>query len=85
MVTTYTDVTNLRRAERELANKEAQLRVALDNMPGGMTLVDSDQNYVLFNQQYVDMHDFPDDLIKIGANLRDEAEFQYSARRFRQR
>jgi PAS domain S-box-containing protein len=76
MVTTYTDVTNLRRAERELANKEAQLRVALDNMPGGMTLVDSDQNYVLFNQQYVDMHDFPDDLIKIGANLRDEAEFQ---------
>jgi PAS domain S-box-containing protein len=76
MVTTYTDVTNLRRAERELANKEAQLRVARDNMPGGMTLVDSDQNYVLFNQQYIDMHDFPDDLIKIGANLRDEAEFQ---------
>jgi transcriptional regulator with GAF, ATPase, and Fis domain len=76
MVTTYTDVTNLRRAERELANKEAQLRVALDNMPGGMTLVDSDQNYVLFNQQYVDMHDFPDGLIKIGANVRDEVEFQ---------
>ena len=75
-VTTYTEVTSLKRAERELAKKEAQLRVALDNMPGGMTFVDSDQNYVLFNQQYVDMHDFPDDLIKIGANLRDEAEFQ---------
>jgi PAS domain S-box-containing protein len=75
-VTTYTDVTSLRRAERELAKKEAQLRVALDNMPGGMMLVDSDQNYVLFNQQYVDMHDFPDDLIKIGTNVRDEMEFQ---------
>ena len=76
-VTTYTDVTNLRRAERELAKKEAQLRVALDNMPGGITLIDSDQNYVLFNQQFVDMHDYPDDLLKIGANLRDEAEFQF--------
>jgi PAS domain S-box-containing protein len=77
MVTTYTDVTNLRRAERELAKKEAQLRVALDNMPGGITLIDSDQNYVLFNQQFVDMHDYPDDLLKIGANLRGEAEFQF--------
>ena len=75
-VTTYTDVTSLRRAERDLAKKEAQLRVALDNMPGGMMLVDSDQNVVLCNQQYVDMHDFPDDLIKIGTNVRDEIEFQ---------
>ena len=77
-VTTYTDVTSLRRAERELAKKETQLRVALDNMPGGMTLVDSDQNYVLLNQQYIDLHGFPDDLLKIGANLREEAEFQFN-------
>ncbi len=32
--------TELKRREQELAEKEAQLRVALDNMPGGMRLVD---------------------------------------------
>ncbi|MCH6568244.1 MAG: PAS domain-containing protein [Nitrospinae bacterium] len=34
------DITERKRAERELAAKEAQLRIALDNMPGGMRLVD---------------------------------------------
>ncbi len=38
-----------RRREQELAEKEAQLRLALDNMPGGMTLVDRDGNFVVFN------------------------------------
>ncbi|MBT3907080.1 MAG: transporter substrate-binding domain-containing protein, partial [Rhodospirillaceae bacterium] len=47
----------------ELANKEAQLRLAMDNMPGGMVLIDSEQNFLLFNQQYSELFDFPDDLI----------------------
>ncbi len=38
--------------KRDLAEKEAQLRVALDNMRGGMKLVDRDLNYVLFNARY---------------------------------
>ncbi len=32
--------TELKRREQELAEKEAQLRVALDNMPGGVMLRD---------------------------------------------
>jgi len=75
-VTTYADVTNLRAAERELAETEAQLRVALDNMPSGMTLVDRDLNYVLFNQQYADLHEFPNGLLKVGGSLNEEARFQ---------
>jgi transcriptional regulator with PAS, ATPase and Fis domain len=75
-VTTYADVTDLRRAERDLAAKESQLRVALDNMPSGMSLVDRDLNYVLFNQQYCDLHEFPDGLLKVGGPLNDEAQFQ---------
>ena len=75
-VTTYTDVTDLKRAERELAGKEAQLRVALDNMPGGMTLVDKAQNWVFFNKQYIDLHDIPEGLLRVGENIRDELEFQ---------
>ncbi len=34
----------LKRREQELAEKEAQLRVALDNMPGGIMLGDRDLN-----------------------------------------
>ena len=75
-VTTYTDITDLKRAERELAEKGAQLRVALDNMPGGMTLVDKAQNWIFFNQQYIDLHDFPQGLLRVGENIRDEVEFQ---------
>ncbi len=36
--------TELKRREQELAKTEAQLRVVLDNMPGGMALEDRDMN-----------------------------------------
>ncbi len=65
-----------KRREQELAEKEAQLRVALDNMPGGMMLVDRDLNSVLLNPQYSELHDYPDGLLKIGGSVFDETRFQ---------
>ena len=41
--------------EEALREKEAQLRLALDHMPGGMVLFDRDLNYVLFNSQYSEL------------------------------
>ncbi len=38
-------------SHQQLAVKEAQLRLAMDNMPSGMVLDDSDGNYVLFNSR----------------------------------
>jgi PAS domain S-box-containing protein len=70
------DITELKRAEKELAEKEAQLRVALDNMPGGMMLVDRDLNYVLFNSQYSELYEFPDGLVRVGGSSLDETRFQ---------
>ncbi len=70
------DITERKRAEEELAEKEAQLRVALDNMPGSMSLVDKDWNYVFFNSQYIELHDYPDGLLKIGGSVLDETRFQ---------
>jgi len=66
----------LERAEAELAEKEAQLRVALDNMQGGMKLCDQDWNYLFFNSQYIELHDFPDGLLKVGGSSSDETRFQ---------
>jgi len=65
-----------RRSEQELAEKEAQLRVALDNMPGGIVLEDRDRNYVLFNSQYSELHDYPEAFLKVGMSARDEVRFQ---------
>ena len=70
------DITDRKEAEKELASKEAQLHVAMDHMPGGMVLVDKNLNYVLFNSKYSDLHHFPDDLITVGGEFRDELLFQ---------
>jgi len=75
-VTMATDISELKRREKELAEKEAQLRVALDNMPGGMMLGDRDLNHVLFNSQYSELHEFPDGLIRVGGSFRDELRYQ---------
>jgi PAS domain S-box-containing protein len=75
-VSIITDITERKRAEQELAEKEAQLRVALDNMPGGMALGDRDLNYVLFNSQYSELYEYPDGQLKVGGSLRDELRHQ---------
>ena len=79
-VSIQTDITELKRAERELAEKETQLRVALDNMPGGMALVDRDLNYVLFNTRYSELYEFPDGLIEVGGSKLDELREWYTAK-----
>ena len=73
---TKQDITQQKRAERELVEKEAQLRVALDNMPGGIRFVDEDLNYVFFNARYLDLYDFPEGLLKAGDSYRVENLYQ---------
>ena len=53
------DISREHAAKREPAEKDAQLRIALDNMPGGTALYDRNLNYVLFNAQYSQLREFP--------------------------
>ncbi len=76
IISIVTDITARKRAEAELAEKEAQLRLALDNMPGGMTLGDRDLNYVLFNAQYSELFEYPDGLVKVGGSIRDALRYR---------
>ncbi len=76
IVGTVMDITERKQAEEELARKEAQLRVALDNTPGGIRFVDGDGNYVLFNARYLELYDFPEGLLKVGEHYRVENLYQ---------
>jgi class 3 adenylate cyclase/PAS domain-containing protein len=65
-VTVMTDVTEQKRAEQELASKEAELHVALDNMPGALIYTDEDLNIVFCNDRFREMYPVPADLLRPG-------------------
>ena len=70
------DITERQKAERELAEKEAQLRLAFDNMPAGIKFIDKDLKILAFNQQYLEVMGYPGDLIHEGGSSNDELKFQ---------
>jgi class 3 adenylate cyclase/PAS domain-containing protein len=65
-VTVMTDITEQRRAEAELAEKEAQLHVALDNMPGALVYTDENLNVVFCNDRFKEMYIVPPELLQPG-------------------
>ena len=66
VVTVMTDITEQKNAERGLAEKESQIRVALDNMPGALVYTDDDLNIVFCNDRFRDMYRVPDELLRPG-------------------
>ncbi len=55
----------------ELRTKESQLRIALENMPSGIMVINKDMNIELFNDKYVDLYELPNGVIKVGGSLHD--------------
>jgi class 3 adenylate cyclase len=62
-----TDITEQKEAEQDLASKEAQLHVALDNMPGALVYTDSDLRIVVCNNRFREMYIVPQELLQPGA------------------
>ena len=73
------DISSIKRAEKALEEKTSQLQTALDNMPGGMFMVDGDLNLILINKQYSDLFEFPDGMLSEGGNYR--VALKYKAER----
>ena len=69
LVLVATDITDRKRAEQEVVEKEAQLSIALDTMTGGLFMIDKDLNLVVFNKNFRDYYDMPDDVVRVGAPL----------------
>ncbi|MDP6572309.1 MAG: PAS-domain containing protein [Rhodospirillales bacterium] len=63
---TVTDITERKRAETEIARKEALLSTALTNMSDGIFVLDADMKMVMFNDRYANMLDIPPDTLEIG-------------------
>ena len=80
-VTVITDVTDLRHAEARLAHSEAELHVALDNMPGALAYTDDELNIAICNDRFAEMYPVPREFLQVGrpypAFLRYLAEHGY--------
>jgi len=80
-VTVITDISGLKAAEARLARKEAELGVALDNMPGALAYTNADLDIVVCNRRFADMYPVPKSLLEPGqpypAFLRHLAEHGY--------
>ena len=68
-INTYTDITDIKRRERELADKSALFEAVLDNMDEGVAMIDRELNLLAFNQRYVDLLDLPRDRMRPGVNI----------------
>ena len=66
LVWTYADITARRLAEEQVAQKEAQLKVALDNMPGALAYTDANLNIAVCNDRFADMYPVPRELLLPG-------------------
>jgi class 3 adenylate cyclase/PAS domain-containing protein len=66
VVTVITDITDQKQAERGLAAREAEVHIALDNMPGALSYVDADLNIVFCNDRFRDVYPVPPELLQPG-------------------
>jgi class 3 adenylate cyclase/PAS domain-containing protein len=66
-VTVMTDISEQKQAEQDLASKEEQLHVALDNMPGALVYTDENLKIVLCNGRFRDLYIVPPELLQPGA------------------
>jgi class 3 adenylate cyclase/PAS domain-containing protein len=66
LVMSYSDITERKHAERAVARKEAELEVALANMPGSLVYTDDALNIVVCNERFKDMYAVPRELFEPG-------------------
>ncbi|MCH8197174.1 MAG: PAS-domain containing protein [Proteobacteria bacterium] len=62
-------------AQREIAHTAHILKTTFDNMSRGIAVHDADLNLIAFNQQYVDLLDYPPGFIRLGMGFEEIARF----------
>ena len=75
-VRVFTDVTDRKQAERDIAEKTRQLQLTLDSMEQGIILIDGDDRTVFHNAKAADMLGVPVELLAQGITVTDSAAYQ---------
>lgn len=65
-VTTYTDVTDQQHSEEQLKRQRDVMKTVIDNFPGGISLCDTDLRFTTYNEQLLELLDFPPSLFAKG-------------------
>jgi len=79
-VTTYTDITDRKRAEQQLSRQNDALRAVIDHFPGAVSVFDAQLRLVAWNPQFIDLLDLPRELVE-AEGARFEDFIRYNARR----
>ena len=75
-VRVFTDVTDRKQAERDIAEKTRQLQLTLDSMEQGIILIDEQDRTVFHNAKAADMLGVPVELLSQGITVTDSAAYQ---------
>ena len=65
---------------RQIPTAEAQLHVALDNMPGALVYTDEDLTIIICNERVREMYQAPAELLQPGRPYPGFLRFGYTAR-----
>ncbi len=65
-VVVVTDVSDVTRAREKLQKSEEEIRLTLDNMPGGICMLDSDLRIQVVNQTYCDLYGHDPEVYAVG-------------------
>lgn len=58
-----------KQADQRIAEQAETIQGVLDNMDPGITLFDPSLNLLAYNDRYIELFDFPENLIVVGRNL----------------
>ncbi|WP_247894184.1 PAS-domain containing protein [Azospirillum sp. B510] len=78
-VRTYSDVTERRRAEDELATQRHLLRLTLENMGQGIVLLDRDLHYMAWNSNALQLFGMTEEVMRANPSLVDVARHQIAS------
>jgi diguanylate cyclase (GGDEF)-like protein len=77
-VATYEDITDRERAIEELSEQYRRFDAALNNMPHGLCMLDSQLRIIVYNKRYLEMYGLSTDVVKPGVPIRDVMEYSCS-------
>nr|WP_162798312.1 PAS-domain containing protein [Sulfitobacter sp. SK011] len=79
IVSIYTDVTELKSSQLEIEKQSDVLKLTLENMGQGITMVDKNLNTIALNEKFLQLMDFPPEKFHQGFTM--EQAFRYNAER----